>query len=248
MTLDLYYSNFTNVGDSLEQMYATFLVVDNIKFLSGADKVQASLEKLSIIATPQKNLKIQLRAPEQKRNGVIGGQSSRIRPTSTASLPRSPQKTDSPQKSPPIASQSNKKKISPQELRNKKSQSSRCKSDSPNIKINMRVETPTTSELSQQQNGNDENILRQQNSHNFTPPSSKCKPNNKVYFREENVENLSWNNGTETPHDRDAEDPDQSTSPQVNPYSTSFLNFLSSNWKFFLSTFSFSFTLITLFV
>lgn len=227
MTLDLYYSNFTNVGDELEKMYETFLVADNIKSRNAADNVQKSLEKLSIIATPQKNLKTQLRASDQKRNGVVSRQSSKNRPTSTASLPRSPQKTATPQN----ASQSNRKKISPQELRNKKSQSSRCKSgvDNPSsIKITMKIEAPTTSDLSQQQNGNDENILRQQNSHNSTPPSAKCKPPNKVYFREENVENLSWNND-EASRDRDAEDPDQSTSPQVNPYSSSFLNFLSNN-------------------
>lgn len=225
MTLDLYYSNFTNVGDALEKMYETFLVADK-KFQNAADSVQNSLEKLSIIATPKKNLKTQLRASDQKRIGFSSGQSSRNRPTSTASLPRSPQKTDTTQN----ASQSNRKKISPQELRNKKSQSSRCRSgvDNPSIKITMKIEAPTTSDLSQQQNGNDENILRQQNSHNLTPPSAKCKPPNKVYFREENVENLSWNNDEAT-HDRDAEDPDQSTSPQVNPYSSSFLNFLSSN-------------------
>lgn len=77
-------------------------------------------------------------------------------------------------------------------------------------------------------NNSDENILRQQNSNANSSSSSKTKGLNggKVYFKEENVENLSWNGETSF-----ESDPEQAgdASPKPNQYSSSFLNFLSNN-------------------
>ncbi|CAG9801071.1 unnamed protein product [Chironomus riparius] len=76
------------------------------------------------------------------------------------------------------------------------------------------------------QSANDENlILKQQNSNgNSAVKSSKNSGTSKVYFKEENVENLSWNGETSF---EDPENPADPTSP--NQYSSSFLNFLSNN-------------------
>lgn len=67
-------------------------------------------------------------------------------------------------------------------------------------------------------------ILKQQNS-NGNGSIKPQAPANKVYFKEENVENLSWN--VETSFE-DPENPADPTSPN-NQYSSSFLNFLSNN-------------------
>lgn len=76
----------------------------------------------------------------------------------------------------------------------------------------------------------EENILRQQNTSENSSPSGTLKPKsvtnaNKVYFKEENSENLSWNGETSF------EDESEATieSPRVSQYSSSFLNFLSNN-------------------
>lgn len=197
-------------------------------------KVQASLERMSITRksddarkqnAPPRNLRVQIRKLDPVRNGPASPQKN---------LPRSPQKSSPPHRSAP---QSPQKKTSPQELRSKKSPptakgsnvaAQRTESAQQQESSNS---PPLTPDLSPQNGNNDENILRQQNSRSSTPsstaPSTKYKANNKVYFREENVENLTWNG--ETSFDGDVEDPDASTSPKVNPYSSSFLNFLSSN-------------------
>jgi len=76
-------------------------------------------------------------------------------------------------------------------------------------------------------NSDDINILKQQNSRSSTPvKKANTNAANKVYFREENVENLTWDTNNSS---FDGEDPDASTSPKVNPYSSSFLNFLGGN-------------------
>lgn len=256
MSLDLYYSNFTNVGDALEQMYQTFLVED-IKFATQSNhidngkstttakasengKVQASLERMSIAGRsepvkktpPPRNLRVQIKKPEPSRNGPTPPT------TPQKNLPRSPQKSSPPYRN---ALQSPQKKLSPQELRIKKSspnnaqRSPESNHERPRPQsINGRDRDPQPQQATAEPslaNGTDENILRQQNSRSSTPSSSnpsKCKTmNNKVYFREENVENLTWNG--ETSFDGEADDPDASVSPKVNPYSSSFLNFLSSN-------------------
>lgn len=284
MTLDLYYSNFTNVGDALEKMYETFLVedikvvksnhVENGRAMKSATengKVQSSLERMAIgkryeeskRSSPSHNLRVQIKKPEPFRTGPMSpsmrnGPASPMRngPSSPASPFRngpttSPQKNRhrSPQKSSPPhrnAPQTPPKKTSPQDLRRKKSPTTNGHSSasrtptSANVKPKLQstnsVDQDTTATASSEvlpPNGTDENILRQQNSRSSTPSSmtavpAKCKQvDSKVYFREENVENLTWNG--ETSFDGDAEDPDASTSPKVNPYSSSFLNFLSSN-------------------
>lgn len=257
MTLDLYYSNFTNVGDGLEKMYQSILLDDmkvatkpivaenGVTVVAKAPengKVQASMEKMSIrrkpdevkrsASVPPPRLKLQIRKPEPIRYAPDSPQRY---------APRSPQKISPPNRSTPLP-QSPRKKTSPQELRSKKSPpttngsneaSPRSESATERSKIqSTNVDAESVVSDSSLQNGNDENILRQQNSRSSTPSSTaapaKYKVNNsKVYFREENVENLTWNG--ETSFEGDPEDPDASTSPKVNPYSSSFLNFLSSN-------------------
>lgn len=145
--------------------------------------------------------------------------------------------------------QFSKKKTSPQDLRSKKSppmtngnNALHDQSDKGEHRaIEKPIETstnshdnenaPPTSSDSSTQNATDENVLRQQNSRSSTPSSTatqtKYKVNSKVYFREENVENLTWNG--ETSFEGDPDDPEESTSPKVNPYSSSFLNFLKTN-------------------
>lgn len=140
--------------------------------------------------------------------------------------------------SPQFRSYSVPSKVSPQEIRNRKSHPSGLERDEKHAERfisnrsaqNNRI--PDASQNISQINVNDENILRPQNSRSSTPSSSmqntpKHRVNSKVYFREENVENLTWNG--ESAIDGDSEDPDASTSPKLNPYSSSFLNFLSSN-------------------
>lgn len=205
--------------------------------------------------SPRRNRQDELRASHGQRNdarnasgslprneiGRRSGSPSRNGPTSpnksyprssSQSSPRSPYKSSSSSHIPP---QSPTKKLSPQELRSKKSPTPhRVDSaiDKPKVQSTNSLDHDSlTSAEGSLQNGNDENILRQQNSRDSTPSSTtpaKCKvSNSKVYFREENVENLEWNG--ETSFDGDCDDPDASTSPKVNPYSSSFLNFLSSN-------------------
>lgn len=308
MTLDLYYSNFTNVGDALEKMYQTFLMedmklpkaanVENGKTVKAADngRVQASLERMAISKRQEepkrsqsaRNLKVQIKKPEPFRTGPVSpsvknspvspmryspasqrnNPPSNLRHTSASPMRsgpsqqkprhRSPQKPStsqrnapqspsrrhypqSPPQSPPYSPQ---KKTSPQDLRSKKSSppanGHSSTSRSPHS-ANDRTKLQSTNSVDHRdenataevapQTGTDENVLRQQNSRSSTPSSTtpgKCKQaSSKVYFREENVENLTWNG--DTSFDGDLEDPDASTSPKVNPYSSSFLNFLSSN-------------------
>lgn len=268
MTLDLYYSNFTNVGDGLEKMYQTFLL-DDLKVTSKQSigntskaqengKVQVSLEKMTItkktdevrrpLTTSPQKLRIQIRKPEPLRNGsttpVRSAPTTPVRSGPTTPIknpPKSPLKISPPQRNPSMSP----KKVSPQELRSRRSPQSKNGSTSSLTRHESTIERAkvqsiqgaNTSDVEQNSSTNsetpsqnDENILRQQNSRSSTPsstaPSAKYKVN-KVYFREENVENLTWNG--ETSYVEDPEDPDAANSPKVNPYSSSFLNFLSSN-------------------
>lgn len=305
MTLDLYYSNYTNVGDTLEKMYRNYLVedieagtiatpIENGRVSKAPENgtVQASLERMSITkkidegrkSNGPRNLKVQIKKQEPFRTGPMSPQNS----YRDLSLPRTTQKTSSnnrfyspspsplnrnppspsgryapkspsskftpqfsssptrnvPQRS---ASQPPRKKLSPQELRSKNApqsanngmhiQPSRSASAirSPRVhSTNSFDHEPTREPIPQSshQNGTDDYVLRQQNSRSSTPSSTtlpvKYKINNgKVYFREENVENLTWHGDGSIVGD--GEGPDESTSPKVNPYSSSFLNFLSSN-------------------
>ncbi|CRK95766.1 CLUMA_CG009223, isoform A [Clunio marinus] len=237
MTLDLYYSNFTNIGDSLEKMYKAFLIEDDKvnakpsnhvddKKVNATSKVRASLGQMTITKKPddspkqshtQRNLKLQIKKPDSLP-------STPTRNSSKYHQKSSPSKVSTPPTSP-------QKKLSPQELRSKKGQASNGL---------MRNETSNKSPKQHSTNGHesessqnvDENVLKQQNSRSSTPAATassntKYKTNSQVYFREENVENLTWNG--EVSFEGDPDDPEATTSPKVNPYSSSFLNFLSSN-------------------
>lgn len=139
------------------------------------------------------------------------------------------------------------KKVSPRDLRNRvKSTSSDRGSSVPPMspkalfkvareldKLNIEAARPQPPQKSpehvQVQPSVEENILRQQNSENSSP-SGTLKPKpvtnaNKVYFKEENAENLSWNGETSFEDEAEA----TIESPRVSQYSSSFLNFLSNN-------------------
>lgn len=89
------------------------------------------------------------------------------------------------------------------------------------LKSTKSFESPVESTTS---NGNNEdtNILKQQNSQilQVTPVKHSMGP--KAYFREENVENLTWDSQVSVEEDNEL-------SPKVNPYSKSFLSFLGNN-------------------
>lgn len=296
MTLDLYYSNFNNVGDALENMYEKFLLEDikvaakttpvengkatktpeNGKLTKTPEngRVNASIERLSISKKTEegrksnnapRNLRVQIGRSDPKRNGPESPRKAPQKPSTpnrfspqsplrtsppTRSASQPPQKNHPPTRSssqPPLktsppyrANPQSPKKRSPQELRSKKSPPVNETKSSPryeNAIERTKVQSRNSFEQREDpevpiQNGNDENVLRQQNSRSSTPSSAapaKYKVNNKVYFREENVENLTWNGEASFDGDASFDDPDASTSPKVNPYSSSFLNFLSSN-------------------
>lgn len=86
------------------------------------------------------------------------------------------------------------------------------------LKSTKSLELPSDSTTS---NGNNEdtNILKQQNSQ-VTPVKHIIGP--KAYFREENVENLTWDSQVSVEEENEL-------SPKVNPYSKSFLSFLGNN-------------------
>ncbi|KAG5678145.1 hypothetical protein PVAND_007840 [Polypedilum vanderplanki] len=124
------------------------------------------------------------------------------------------------------------KKISPRELKIRQSSKTSPKPENQSSSYSPKSlfkrqqhETPSTTTV--QASINDENVLKQQNSNNGNTKSSRGT-NSKVYFKEENVENLSWNGETSFEFD----DPELATgdvSPKPNQYSSSFLNFLSNN-------------------
>lgn len=228
MTLDLYYSNFTNVGHKLERMYQRFLL-DDVKNVNSTESENEGFTRFTEKSNEDYNNR------KGKKSLTKSGPTTPERSIPTKPIrnsQKSPLKTSPPQRN---VSQSP-KKLSPQELRSRKSPPAKNGRESTSPRQEKVVETvkvqnnsknsvveqnsPTNSEAPSQ---NDENILRQQNSRSSTPSSTaKSKVINKVYFREENVENLTWNDET-------TDDPETSTSPKVNPYTSSFLNFLSRN-------------------
>lgn len=163
------------------------------------------------------------------------------------SQPPPPSITRTPQKN--SASPHHQKKISPKDLRNRVRTSPQDKNYQPVSPVKSMTPRALEKELDKlnidvanqskqiQPAVVDENILRQQNSSENSSPINTLKPKptqtiatatatpNKVYFREENSENLSWNGETSF------EDESEATieSPRVNQYSSSFLNFLSNN-------------------
>lgn len=89
------------------------------------------------------------------------------------------------------------------------------------LKSTKSLELPSDSTTSNGTN-EDTNILKQQNSQilQVTPVKHIIGP--KAYFREENVENLTWDSQVSVEEDNEL-------SPKVNPYSKSFLSFLGNN-------------------
>lgn len=202
MTIDLFHSNFNSVGNMLEKMYEKFLIeeykpsqeVKQIKEIPLSKPVEEVFRK-SLQISPSKNVKVQIQTPE--------------------TLP---------------------KKTSPNGLKNKKSPKQRRDSNSSSVNPptrrnheSRRSEKPKNIPTSPQssktdQNGEHNTPLRQQNSlsPNEVPPAShnryrETKPLQKIYFREENVENLTWNGN----HSDNEDDTSKS-------YTSDFLNFLSN--------------------
>lgn len=243
MTLDLYYNNFGSIGTSLETLYQSFLVEDmgekaetekNPKSPKENGRVHKSFEKNA------PNLKLQIKpdatlahknlaaspptSNEKNRRREKSAPPSRFATNSRQQkTPKSPQKTVQQNEntfrsqrparpvsaSPQFRSYAASSRLSPQEIRNKKSHPS--------------SESAENSRIPSHINANDENIHQNsQNSSMQTTP--KNKSSSKVYFLVENVENLTYNGESAI----DDSDPDASTSPKVNPYSNSFLNFLKT--------------------
>ena len=201
MAIDLFHSNFNSVGKMLEKMYQKFLIEENkpnqevkqIKEIPLTKPVEEVFRK-SLQISPSKNVKVQIQTPE--------------------TLP---------------------KKTSPNGLRNKKSPKQRKDSNNsanPPTRRNHesrktdRPKNPPTSPQSSKTDQNGEHTpLRQQNS--LSPNEVPSSPHNRyretkplhkpIYFREENVENLTWNGN----HSDNEDDTSKS-------YTSDFLNFLSN--------------------
>jgi hypothetical protein len=169
-------------------------------------------------------------SPPTRKSEPHSYQPQQYRPPSTQQpQTRSPQKTSPPQK-----------KLSPKDLKNrvKTERGSSAPPMSPRrlekeldkLNIEAARQIPQQRTPEQVQSNVEENILRQQNSSENSSPSGTLKPKpvtnaNKVYFKEENSENLSWNGETSFEDDPEA----TIESPRVSQYSSSFLNFLSNN-------------------
>lgn len=256
MTLDLYYSNFTNVGDALTQMYQTFLSDDSIKKPSKTEngaivnlenEVQKHYSPPDRLSLPPNcksegpQIRIVYKAPIRSASVKLSNgnpeSNHRASQKSQQKSPRTP--PESPTKTSPQEI-----KNSPRDLRAKKSVSPRNEINDTNINAasSARREilpdttrgeqtlalTTNSSNPNIPSSGEDVNILKQQNSRSSSLSAStktRLSSTSKVYFREENVENLSWDNSS-TSFD---ENPDDLTSPKENPYSSSFLNFLGNN-------------------
>lgn len=192
MTIDLYNSNYGSVGNTLEKMYQKFLI---------DDPKPSQEEKKIKEPSPPKPVEEEFRK----------------------TLQLSPSKNVKVQIQPPETSP---KKTSPNGLRNKKSPRQRRESTSSRKSNEGRRSDKPKTVVTPQSSKSDENTpLRQQNSQSTieaTSPSPKykepTKPLNKpIYFREENVENLTWNG-----NHSDNEDDNSKT------YTSDFLNFLSN--------------------
>jgi hypothetical protein len=216
MTIDLVNSNFGSLGSVLENMYKPWLdgdikvekesKIENDKAAKVAEDVPTTTttrtRKASQSLTPLKNLK----------EGSRRSNSREKQNPAPLNSPRSPQK-----------------KTSPNGLRTKKSPI-KMKETSPKANETREKIKCNPAEVSE---NDDLNIpLRQFNS---TSSANSPGVNNKykttkspIYFREENVENLTWNG---EPENEVENVENQSKSPKASTeYSTKdFLNFLSSN-------------------
>jgi hypothetical protein len=243
MILDLNFINFKNTAmeSSLEKLYNKYLIENGEKV---NQKREESAQENGKKSPPTKApVRVERKSESYHRNGGPTPRSPlktspptrkseppshSYRPEKKPQVPPSPtSRTPTTQKfSPP------QKKISPKDLRNRTRERPPVSPKAIEKGIN-KLNIESTKQV---QNNVDENILRQQNSSETSPVNTmiKSKPQpppiavnaaNKVYFKEENSENLSWNG------DASFEDDPEATieSPRVNQYSSSFLNFLSNN-------------------
>jgi hypothetical protein len=195
MTIDLYHASYNSVGNSLEKMYQKFLIEDP-KPIQEEKQIKEIKE-----SPPPKPVEEQFRKTLQ------------LSPSKNLKVQIQPSET-SP------------KKTSPNGLRSKKSPKQRRDSNASRRSNEGRKSDKPKSAVSPQSSKSDENApLRQQNSQStieVTSPSAKYKESTKpfskpIYFREENVENLTWNG-----NHSDNEDDNTKT------YTSEFLNFLSN--------------------
>lgn len=242
MILDLNFSNFKNTAmeSSLEKLYNKYLMDSGEKVKESAP--QENGKKSPPTKVPP--MRVERKSESYHRNGGPRSPLKTSQPTRKSEPPshsyraeKKPQVPSSPTTRTPTTQKFSppQKKISPKDLRNRTRE--RVAPQSPPVspkaiekginKLNIEPKV---------QNNVDENILRQQNSSETSPVNTmiKSKPQppplavnaaNKVYFKEENSENLSWNGDASFEDDPDA----TIESPRVNQYSSSFLNFLSNN-------------------
>ncbi|CAO1304896.1 unnamed protein product [Diamesa tonsa] len=240
MALDLYYSNFTNVGSALEEMYQTFLV-DEKKTEEPATKSDKGHQGKTHKNNENEDRKLQS-SPERTTNS----NKKEEKPASTAK-PSVIEPKQNESKSTPTSSTSpsveatkpNTESVSENEQSPAKTKTeclpvvSKSASDKVNnengivngkskLKSTKSLELPSTESTTSNGNNEDTNILKQQNSQitQVTPVKHIIGP--KAYFREENVENLTWDSQVSVEEENEL-------SPKVNPYSKSFLSFLGNN-------------------
>jgi hypothetical protein len=192
MTLDLYYSNFNLIGDLLNNLYGKYLIDDD---QNNGDK------------TCDKN---EDKSPE---NGSPKPPSEK------------PKKDESP-KNLPTSQQDERKDTTESDL----IATTKAESNVTNAKSNAKSDNSKNSDpnsgssdksASPKVTKNNDNVLKQNgNSQKHAPQKLKIETGatDKAYFKEENMENLTW----------EALAFEDETSPQKNPYSMSFMNFLSS--------------------
>jgi len=188
----------------------------------------------SVPKSPVKPLRPPLRKSEPVYQSNSNSTNSHHHTPRSHSVPQTQQYNKSPQK-----------KISPKELRTRTNSNNKTSPrndkgstispralqkvesaiDKLQIKSSNEIkQTSNTSEPDVPLSANDDNLILKQQNSNGSSVKSKNSGTSKVYFKEENVENLSWNGETSF---EDPENPADPTSP--NQYSSSFLNFLSNN-------------------
>lgn len=255
MTIDLYYSNFNGktLGNSLDKMYETYLFDKNITETKQPQKCE-EVKKLVKSHDNGYSEKVQESTSRQKKHSMENDRKSEVirNPSSSNHKPVL-------RKSEPIQHQSSvsnghiqnqkspQRRISPKELRTRNSRTppklEKSSSQSPkSFRVESAIDklqikssndskqnSSSSDETAPCQSSNDENVLKQQNTNGST---AKSKGGSKVYFKEENVENLSWNGDVSWNGETSFEDPEinsADSSPKPNQYSNSFLNFLSNN-------------------
>lgn len=254
MILDLYYSNFNYalLENCIEKLYNKYLPDSaNSEHKKKEEPPKAPVvkphENGKSQPTPSTSTKKSAvrseRRSESYHRSVPPKSPTKTSPPTRKSEPHSYQPQQyrpSPTPPPPTQQQtrSPQKKLSPRDLKNrvKSERGSSAPPMSPRRlekeldKLKIEIPQQKAPEQVQVPPSVEENILRQQNSSENSSPSGTLKPKpvtnaNKVYFKEENSENLSWNGETSFEDDPEA----TIESPRVSQYSSSFLNFLSNN-------------------